>query len=506
MASWFSPKDMSKVAHAEDAAFRSPVPTQVVSNGEWMPPPQTSQQREVEERIKDASSVMAKRFGQSRREFLQTSLGMTTAFVAMNQVFGNIFHVDPAEAADPAAAAERAAAMANEFIFDDQTHHVHDTFSWKGILFLRESAAGKNPDNKAWNPALSSEPSTLEAYKFDKYVRDIFLNSDTKVSLLSGFTTDTPENMALSSDQIVMSRNIVNKLAGSQRMLAHGLFWPGYPGYLDEMDRIAQQLKIDSWKGYTVGDPLAGGSKYPWMLDDQKLAYPAYEKARKYGIKNICIHKGLMPADYQTSFANWRYAAVDDLGKAAKDFPDLNFIIYHSALRPFISVKEAAEAFEKTGQLPWVSELAEIPKKYGVSNVYGEIGTSFGSTVITYPRLAAGMLGAMIKGMGADHVVWGSDSIWYGSPQWQIEAMRRLEIPEDMQKKWGYAPLGPATGTVKRAIFGLNSVALYNLDLSAKLTAVPRDYKDRLSALKAEYHAEGGRRNNVAYGWIRKTA
>src|SRR5205807_142781 len=163
---------------------------------------------------------------------------------------------------DPAAAAERAAMLSSEFILDDQTHHVHDTFSWKGILFLREYASGKNPEGKAWNPALASEPSDLDAYKFDKYVRDIFLDSDTK---------------------------------------------------------------IDSWKGYTVGDPLAGGSKYPWMLDDEKLAYPAYEKARKYGIRNICIHKGLMPSDYQTSFANWRYASVDDLGKAAKDWPDLNF-------------------------------------------------------------------------------------------------------------------------------------------------------------------------------------
>ncbi len=506
MSSWFSPKDLRKVAHAEDEAFRSPVPTQVVSNGEYMPPPQTREQREVEERIKASSAAMAKRLGVSRRQFLGTSMGMATAFVAMNEVFGNIFHVDRAEARDPEAAMERAAAMASEFIFDDQTHHVHDTYQWKGVLFLREYASGKNPEGKAWNPALGAEPSSIEAYKFDKYVRDIFLNSDTKIALLSGFTTDTAENMALSNDQIIMSRDVLNKLAGSRRMVGHGLFWPGHPGDLDSMDRAAQELKIDSWKGYTVGDPLAGGSKYPWMLDDEKLAYPAYEKARRYGIKNICIHKGLMPSDYQTSFGNWRFATVDDLGKTAKDWPDLNFIIYHSALRPFFDVKATAEAFERTGQIPWVTELAEIPKKYGVNNVYGEIGTSFASTVITYPRLAAGLLGALVKGMGADHVVWGSDSIWYGSPQWQIEAMRRLEIPEDMQRKWGLAPLGPADGLVKRAIFGFNSARLYNLDLSAKLTAVPHDYTDKLAQLKAQYVAEGGLRDNAFYGWIRKHA
>jgi len=213
-----------------------------------------------------------------------------------------------------------------------------------------------------------------------------------------------------------------------------------------------------------------------------------------------------MPSDYQTSFANWRYAAVDDLGKAAKDWPDLNFIIYHSALRPFFDVKATAEAFERTGQIPWVTEVAETRAKYGVTNVYGEIGTSFASTVITYPRLAAGLVATLVKGLGTDHVVWGSDSVWYGSPQWQIEALRRLEIPEDMQKKWGFAPLGPANGTTKRMIFGFNSAALYNLDLNAKLTAVPPDYKDRLARLKADHLAEGRGRSNAYYGWVRKTA
>src|SRR5437870_13749566 len=108
MSSWFSPKDMKQVDHAEDVAFRWPVPARMVSNGEYMPAPQTREQREVEDRIKASSELLARTLGQSRRQFLQTSMGMATAFVAMNQVFGNIFHVDAAEARDPAAAAERA--------------------------------------------------------------------------------------------------------------------------------------------------------------------------------------------------------------------------------------------------------------------------------------------------------------------------------------------------------------------------------------------------------------
>ena len=54
-------------------------------------------------------------------------------------------------------------------------------------------------------------------------------------------------------------------------------------------------------------------------------------------------------------------------------------------------------------------------------------------------------MGILIKGLGADRVVWGTDALWTGSPQWQIEGLRRLEIPEDMQKKYGFGPLGAAT-------------------------------------------------------------
>lgn len=69
--------------------------------------------------------------------------------------------------------------------------------------------------------------------------------------------------------------------------------------------------------------------------------------------------------------------------------------------------------------------------------------------------------------MGADHVCWGTDSVWFGSPQWQIEALRRFEIPEEMQSKYGFSSLGSADGTIKNMIFGKNSAALYGIDPKA---------------------------------------
>jgi hypothetical protein len=280
-------------------------------------------------------------------------------------------------------------------------------------------------------------------------------------------------------------------------MLAHGVIAPGQPGWLDEMDRCLEVARPDSWKGYTVGDPLAP-SKYPWRMDDEKLVYPAYEKMVKSGVRTVCIHKGLLPADYESSVEHWRYAKVDDVGRAAKDWPQLTFVIYHSGLKPFMtSPDESLAQFEQSGRMDWVTDLAEIPAKYGVSNVHGELGTAFASSAVTHPRHAAALLGTLIRGMGADHVLWGTDSVWYGSPQWQIEAFRRIEIPADMQKQHRFAPLGEADGATRRAILAGNAARLYGLDLKA----VSESAKiDRLAAHKREYEAE---RSNLAYGFVR---
>jgi predicted TIM-barrel fold metal-dependent hydrolase len=169
--------------------------------------------------------------------------------------------------------------------------------------------------------------------------------------------------------------------------------------------------------------------------------YPFYEKAVKSCIPTICIHKGLLPPDYEKTYAGvWQYATADDIGKVAKDWPQMNFVIYHSALRPFLELPDQAWAeFEASGRIKWASDLAEILEKFGVTNVNGELGTPFANSAVAHPKFAAARVGTLIKGMGADHVVWGTDTLWYGSPQWQIEAMRRLEIPEDMRKKYGFA-------------------------------------------------------------------
>jgi hypothetical protein len=266
---------------------------------------------------------------------------------------------------------------------------------------------------------LDKMPLVLQRYKFENYLKEIFLDSDTKVSLLSGAPFDDPSWWLLSNDQIAEARNAINKVAGTRRMFGHFVFTPHYDGWMDDIDRGAAELKPDGWKGYTVGDPLSPSTKKTmWRLDDEKMMYPAYQKFVKSGVNNVCIHKGLLPLDYETSWAGvWQYATVDDLPKAAKDWPQLNFIMYHGALRPFLEDPATELAlFEKTGYIRWATDLARMPKKYGVKNVYAELGTTFATCAVANPRFAACLVGQFVNEMGPENVVWGSDSVWYGSP------------------------------------------------------------------------------------------
>ena len=271
---------------------------------------------------------------------------------------------------------------------------------------------------------------------------------------------------------------------------------------MDDVDVCIEEIRPDSWKGYTIGDPLApANSKHPWRLDDEKLVYPFYEKIQQAGINTVCVHKGLVPQDYEKSIPGvWRYATVEDVGKAARDWPGINFVIYHSGWRAFVeNPEDEAREFEETGYIRWVSDLAAIPEKFGVSNVYGELGTSFANTVVTQPRLCAGMIGTLVKGLGEDHVLWGTDSTWYGSPQWQIEAFRRLEMPEDLRESRGFAALGEATGPLKNRIFWDNGAELYGLKNEDRQGHFDGD---AIQEIKSEYLALGGRRSNKTYGYV----
>jgi predicted TIM-barrel fold metal-dependent hydrolase len=496
---FLSDEERNELLPAEEAAFPSPVPTQVVSSDEYLPSPQSAEQKKVEARLIDMADKIAAGQGLSRRRFFQTASGMAACFVAMNEVYGLLFDATPAEAQTPEMANQRAKALAGQFIMDTHTHFLRDDTKLMNFVKMRE-AVGK----AGWNMQIGDKPQTIDDLKYDNYFKEIYLDSDTKVALISNAPSDNPDDWFLTNEMVFQTRAKVNKKAGSRRMLAHYIITPGQPGWLEGVDRAVVEFKPDSWKGYTIGDNThKETSRYPWRLDDEKLTYKAYEKFQRSGIKNVCIHKGLFPPAMEKQFPRLtEYADARDIGKAAKDWPQLNFIIYHGAYRhvggdPAVAMAE----WDKTGRISWVTDLAEIPAKYGVKNVYADLGQLFAFSTVVQPRLAAAMMGTLVRGLGAGHVIWGTDAVWTGSPQWQIEGLRRLEIPQDMQKQHGFRPLGAADGPVKTAIFGGNVAKLYDYPVHAFL-----EKPDRFAEIKAEYEKSGPERSNLRYGYVRKPA
>jgi hypothetical protein len=492
-------KEIAELMPSELLPHATPIPTQCVSSDEYTPPPQSEKQKEVEARLLAMGDELGARQGLSRREFFQTAAGMAAGFVALNDTFGTVFDVSRAEAATPAMAQERAAALKDQFIMDMHTHFLRDDTRLENFVRSRE-AVGK----AGWNPALIDKPQTLDDLKFNNYFKEIYLDSDTKIALISSSPSEIPRDWFLTNEMMIDARDKVNKEAGSRRMFAHAIFTPGWDGWLDHLEGSLQR-KPESIKGYTVGDNTnKDHAKHPWRMDDEKVTYKAYELCVKYGIKNVCVHKGLFPQATGERYPQLlAYADVRDVGKAAKDWPQLNFVIYHSAYRHAAGgrAEDGWREFEQTGRVSWVSDLAEIPEKFGVTNVYGDVGQLFAQSVVAEPRLGAALMGILGKGMGYDRVVWGTDAVWTGSPQWQIEALRRLEIPEDMLKKHGFKPLGAADGPAKTAIFGSTNAKLYNYDISKRSDLGPN--RDRFARMKEEYEKNGPARSNLRYGYVR---
>jgi predicted TIM-barrel fold metal-dependent hydrolase len=228
-----------------------------------------------------------------------------------------------------------------------------------------------------------------------------------------------------------------------------------------------------------------------------------------------------VPADDRPERGN-----PDDIPKVASDWPNFNFIIYHACLGPalFYSPEPLQQLLshspplrEGVPDIRWTTRFAVLARPF--SNVFAEIGSTFASTVITFPTIWAHLIGQLLKFMGSERIVFGSDSVWYGSPQWQIEAFWRFNIPEKLRKQWDYPRL---THDDKRNILGLNSARLYDVPTSVRAyNPVPSDYAsripdnlkkllefpgftgDNLSRIKRRYLAEGPVPEHTRYGWIR---
>jgi hypothetical protein len=484
----------------------SPVPTQVVSNEEFIPRPQNAAQRKVEGLIGDWSRANARRLGVDRREYLRGALGMAAAFLASNAVYGRTWEVDAEEALDQEAAGEKWP-KGEPFIIDVQTHFTNGMpLQFRNAEFIRNMGFQLKND--------------AAAYGLKNFVKELFFDSETSMVVISGVPgrelARGKDGEALEGKRrgggilpswlMADARRQINEMAGSERALCQGNcspnhYWdvnadaPDRAALFEQMEREVKSYGIRSWKWYCHTDPGRSGNGF--RLDDEKLAYPFYEKSRALGLKVFSVHKGFSSQSRQFG----HFAHPGDVEKAALDHPDLTFVIYHSALRHGPGEPEfTKDGFfdPATGDFAWHAELMKIKERNPkIDNVYCEIGSSFGLLAIAHPQMCQHLIGRNVKVYGVDRVVWGTDCLWWGSPQWVIDAFKRFQISDELCEKFGYRKLTPED---KAKIFGLNAARIYGIDVKARREALP---KDALERLKTAYLDRGGRRENAAYGWVR---
>jgi predicted TIM-barrel fold metal-dependent hydrolase len=222
---------------------------------------------------------------------------------------------------------------------------------------------------------------------------------------------------------------------------------------------LAEKHRVAAWKTYTQWGPDGKGF---FLDDDVGLAF--IEKARKLGVRNIAVHKGL-PFGQRS----YEHSTCADIGRVAKRFPDVNFLIYHSGF-----VAGAAEGPYDPKRTDGIDALITSLLENGVNpgaNVYAELGSTW-RFLMRDPDAAAHGVGKLLKYVGEDNVVWGTDSIWYGSPQDQIQAFRAFQIADALVDKQGYPKITPA---LRAKVFGRNALRVYSVPDDVVRKHVPRD-------------------------------
>ena len=448
----------------EPQSERLPIKLDSTSNGEYEPVPLGAAPRHARALAHAAIDDAARRIGASRRGYLQSLLGAAATLGAFNHAFAAAGQRGGHYALPPEAAFEAAAAQValggDEFIFDVQLHHVNPQGAWR-------QGAGPNAFRGMPN-SNCGQADHVECFSSGALLKDVFFDSDTAMGVLS----HVPGGMAtnpLDFEAAGATRTAANALDGTERLLLHGRCMPTLPGEIDGMDAQMAQFPVAAFKTYTQFGPRDGAAGF--FLDDEPFGTPFIERARKLGVRRIAVHKGL-PFGQR----GYEYSPARDIGPVARRHPDMTFLIYHAGFDP--SVKEGPyDAQAKAGVDVLVRSMQEAGNP---TNVYAELGSTW-RYVMRDPDQAAHLLGKLLKTFGEDRVLWGTDSIWYGSPQDQIQAFRVFQISREWQQRHGYPEL---TAQLKRKVFGFNAATVYGLKPDAMRRKLA---KDRVQKSKLDY-------------------
>jgi hypothetical protein len=461
---------MKRREHAVDPQGRRlPIKLDSTSNGEFVPVPLSAANRRANHLAQQAADAHAGRLGVGRRDFLLTACGAASTLLSFNAAnaaagrTGGFFDL-PAEAAlEPAAAA---AVEGDEFIFDVQGHYVDPTEAW-----LKAAPAGSFSFAPKAGCALNDGQgprSHLACLSSEEFIKDVFLDSDTDMMVLS-FVPARRDASPLEIESAAAVRAIVERMEGNHRLMIHGRVNPNQPGDVEDMPRLAEEFGVCAWKTYTQWGPDGNGF---YLTDDAGVRF--VEEARRLGVKVICVHKGL-PFGQKS----YEHSQCTDIGPIARRFPDVSFLIYHSGFVAGVEEKAYGENAGGDG----IDTLIRSLQAAGIgpgSNVYAELGSTW-RFLMRDPTQAAHGLGKLLKHCGPDNVLWGTDSIWYGSPQDQIQAFRTFQIAPELRDRHGYPEITPA---LRAKIFGLNATRPYGIS-AAEVTLRAR--RDRIAGERLAY-------------------
>jgi uncharacterized protein len=445
------------------------------SNGEYFHK-QTPHEEKLRQHIFRAADENARRVGLERREFLASAMGMATTLSIISACGSDPENAGASGAGgsggsdggycipEEAQYNEELACQTlsgDEFIFDVQTHHFDPDSEWTEkntayMAILRDCGL----DNRA------------DCVDRNHYMDLLFCESDTTMAALSTWpaalcSEDRPVGcgLPLPNDEVARSRVVINQAANTQRIVNHCQVMPNDGLGIERQFRIMEEMVckfgVSAWKCYPAWGPVMDSG---FFLDDPVLGIPFIEKGLELGVSLFCVHKGLPIPGFDVA-----HNMPEDVGRVATRYRDANFVIYHSSIcAGQTSWCQADEgAYDPANVTGGADTLIKSLEDNGIGpneNVFAELGSAF-SQVMGDPLMAAHFIGKLLKHVGVDNVVWGTDAILAGSPQPLIEAFRKLEISTELQEKHGYPAL---TAAVKAKVFGLNAARIYGVDPEAK--------------------------------------
>ncbi|HEV7525850.1 MAG TPA: amidohydrolase family protein [Acidimicrobiia bacterium] len=467
-------------ADDSDGDVRLPLGVAPGTNGEYIPDLPTRRDLDVENAALAHADEMARVAGVDRRRFLQTAGGVAAVLATIDLAAcsasakrgalgatstsrsttassrpGGSYTVPPPHDIQ---ACERALGGNGEFVVDVHTHHVMPDGPW----------AKNAPDTVqlvlGMVPACGSS-NRLECASRAAYLRDLFLGSDTTVAMLSDVPNSGPADAPVPFLDQLGTQQLAAQLThgGAPRVLVHNVIAPNFGDLnarLAEMEATAKTGKVAAFKMYTAWGPNGQG----FALDDPAIGLPVIQKAHDLGVKTIIAHKGLPLVRFDAA-----HNRPDDMVAVSRQFPDMNFVVFHGAWDK--NHREGAYDPNASIGIDTFLRALDVHQVPPNDNVWVDVGTVW-REVLRDPNTAAHTIGKLLKRVGEHRVLWGTDAIWYGSPQAQLQAFRAFTISNEFQALFGYPALTPA---IKAQVLGLNAAKLFKLDAEATRCALATD-------------------------------